>query len=112
MFDETEMGEIESLLRERYVPARPRRPLAQQIIDHAVKQRQHQKPRFDVHDYWQAFWENFALPEPAFVMILALVIGMSFGAKGVVSDMMPDMTVQEMAYFMSVEDPQRGDMWL
>ncbi|MCB1681519.1 MAG: hypothetical protein H6858_09875 [Rhodospirillales bacterium] len=82
------MGEdmtIDALLQQRHVPEM-RRHLSARIIDAAMKHPQAgaqtiEKSSFSFKGWWADFWDGFALPQPALVMSLVLLLGILAGTK-------------------------------
>lgn len=111
MQDETTFEELDILLRRRRVPE-PSSDLVARIVAAADQRRQ--KPGF--FHYFSEFVSEFgamlAVPKPAFALAAFLLIGLSAGLFVDRFSVLPRLTPEDLAMFMTIEDRFVAGEWL
>ena len=98
------LDELETLLRDRNIPD-ARSNLAERIIAASLEDEVQTKPSLQGFERWfSAFIEGFAIPKPAYAVAFALVLGVGLGIFADSFSVLPNMTTDEFAQALSVED--------
>ncbi|MGQ0526900.1 MAG: hypothetical protein ACT4OY_02540 [Alphaproteobacteria bacterium] len=96
---------FDSLLTQRSIP-QARTNLAEQIIQTAL----YKKPveTFSVRDFWRAFADLFALPQPALVFACVLIVGLTLGVTYTQDVQTADLADRELAVFLTANNGFSG----
>jgi hypothetical protein len=97
--------DVDKILYRRAVPEAPyglsERIIAASLRLETVRQ---QNGKITLHDLWDAFRDMFVIPQPAYALALAMMIGLTIGVTGQAQAFFDDTPADEVAASFALAD--------
>ena len=97
--------DVDKVLYRRAVPEAPY-GLAERIIAASLRLEtaRQENGRITLSDLWQAFRDMFVIPQPAYALALALMVGLTMGVTGQAQVLMVDEPADQVAQTFALAD--------
>lgn len=95
--------QLEKFLQRRIIPEAPI-GLSERIIAAALQPQRKRNERWSFDVFWQGFTELFAIPQPAYALSIALLLGFVFGITGLVQPTLADAVDEPIKSFGIADD--------
>ncbi len=95
--------QLDTILSRRAMPEAPY-GLEERIIAASLRTQTRRSNQWSVADFWQGFSDMFALPQPAFALVIALLVGTTMGLNGQAQAFFEDGGDQMAASFALADD--------